>query len=201
MNTAAQIHILIVEPSSIIYEGLNRILSGSGLRVRVFRADNFDAVEPYILSKKINVAILNPSFIQNNEKGFHTLRASYPAIHWLALVYAYFDPRLVSLFDGEITISDPPESVIQLVKQTMASAESREQLPSEEILSERETDVLKLLATGLTNKEIADKLNISINTVITHRKNITQKTGIKSVSGLTIYAVVKKLVSLDFLSD
>ena len=199
MNTTSYINVLIVEPSSIIYEGLNRILSGGGLRVRVYRADNFEAIEQYILSKKINVAIVNPLYVQNNEKGFHTLRASYPATNWIALVYAYFDQRLIALFDGSISISDSPESVIQLVKQT-ASTESKE-TTTEEVLSEREIDVLKLLATGLTNKEIADKLNISINTVITHRKNITQKTGIKSVSGLTIYAVVKKLVSLDYLSE
>ena len=66
-----------------------------------------------------------------------------------------------------------------------------------ENLTERETEVLKLLATGKSNKDIADELNISINTVITHRKNISQKTGIKSVSGLTIYAVVQNLISLD----
>jgi DNA-binding NarL/FixJ family response regulator len=57
------------------------------------------------------------------------------------------------------------------------------------------------LAKGLTNKEIADKLNISTNTVITHRKNLSQKTGIKSVSGLTIFAVVQKLVSIDDFNE
>jgi DNA-binding NarL/FixJ family response regulator len=67
----------------------------------------------------------------------------------------------------------------------------------QETLSERETDVLKLLVTGNANKEIADKLNISTNTVITHRKNISQNTGIKSVSGLTIYAVVNNYISID----
>jgi len=66
---------------------------------------------------------------------------------------------------------------------------------------EREIDVLKLVATGLANKEIADKLNISIHTVITHRKNISQKIGIKSVSGLTIYAVVKKFISLETITE
>ena len=67
------------------------------------------------------------------------------------------------------------------------------------VLSDRETEVLQLLARGLSNKEIADKLNISINTAITHRKNIRQKTGIKTVSGLTIYAVTNKLVTLENL--
>lgn len=57
-------------------------------------------------------------------------------------------------------------------------------------LSAREKEVLRLLVAGKINKEIADKLCISINTVITHRKNITAKTGIKSVSGLSIYALM-----------
>ena len=62
--------------------------------------------------------------------------------------------------------------------------------PHQEILSAREIEVLVLITKGLINKEIADKLNISLTTVITHRKNITEKLGIKSVSGLTIYAVM-----------
>lgn len=57
-------------------------------------------------------------------------------------------------------------------------------------LSAREKEVLRLLVAGKINKEIADELCISINTVITHRKNITAKTGIKSVSGLSIYALM-----------
>jgi DNA-binding NarL/FixJ family response regulator len=81
------------------------------------------------------------------------------------------------------------------------SQTSSRQDHAEDVLSDREIDILKLLTTGLSNKEIADKLNISVNTVITHRKNISQKTGIKSVSGLTIYAVVKKLISLENLAD
>lgn len=64
-------------------------------------------------------------------------------------------------------------------------------------LSSREIEVLTLLTKGLINKEIADKLNISLTTVITHRKNITEKLGIKSVSGLTIYAVLHGYVEAD----
>ena len=58
-------------------------------------------------------------------------------------------------------------------------------------LSPREIEVLVLLTRGYINKEIADRLNISLTTVITHRKNITEKLGIKSLSGLTIYAVMR----------
>ena len=61
-------------------------------------------------------------------------------------------------------------------------------------LSDRETEVLKEIAVGLSNKEIAEKLYISKNTVITHRKNITEKLGIKTISGLTIYALLNKII-------
>lgn len=69
--------------------------------------------------------------------------------------------------------------------------------PGEHELSAREIEVLVLITKGLINKEIADKLNISLTTVISHRKNITEKLGIKSVSGLTIYAVMHGYVEAD----
>lgn len=62
-------------------------------------------------------------------------------------------------------------------------------------LSSREIEVLKLVAKGRINKHIADMLSISLHTVISHRKNITAKLGIKTVSGLTMYAVLNGLVS------
>ena len=64
-------------------------------------------------------------------------------------------------------------------------------------LSAREIEVLTLITKGLINKEIAEKLNISLTTVISHRKNITEKLGIKSVSGLTIYAIMNGYVEAD----
>jgi regulator of cell morphogenesis and NO signaling len=62
-------------------------------------------------------------------------------------------------------------------------------------LSEREKQALIALACGLSNKEIADKLNISIHTVISHRKNIIRKTGIKTVQGLTLYAFFNDMIT------
>ncbi|MCM1520945.1 MAG: response regulator transcription factor [Lachnoclostridium sp.] len=62
-------------------------------------------------------------------------------------------------------------------------------------LSPREIEVLRLLASGCINKEIADRLSISINTVLSHRKNITAKLGIHSSSGLGIYALLNGLVT------
>lgn len=66
---------------------------------------------------------------------------------------------------------------------------------SHKTLSQREIDVLRLVAMGYINKEIADKLSISFNTVLTHRKNITSKLGIRSVSGLGFYAMMHGYIS------
>ena len=76
-------------------------------------------------------------------------------------------------------------------------AQVREEEPAERLeLSAREKEILVSVAQGLLNKEIADKHNISINTVITHRKNITRKTGIKTVPGLTVYAILNNLIDI-----
>lgn len=62
------------------------------------------------------------------------------------------------------------------------------EMTSSDVLSPREKEVLQLVAHGLMNKEIADHLNIGLTTVITHRKNIIGKLGIKTIPGLTVYA-------------
>lgn len=67
----------------------------------------------------------------------------------------------------------------------------------QESLSEREKEIVACIVRGLTNKEIAARLFISVNTVLTHRKNISRKLDIHSASGLTIYAIVNGIVNLD----
>ena len=63
-------------------------------------------------------------------------------------------------------------------------------------LSSREKEILVCVAKGMINKEIADALNISVHTVISHRKNISHKTGIKTVAGLTVYALLNHLLDV-----
>jgi len=64
-------------------------------------------------------------------------------------------------------------------------------------LTERERTIVRFVSMGLTNKQIADKLFLSTHTIITHRKNIIHKLGIKSVSGLTVYAIVNNIITID----
>ena len=64
-------------------------------------------------------------------------------------------------------------------------------------LSPRETTIVRLVSMGLTNRQIADNLFLSAHTVMTHRKNISSKLGIKSVSGLTVYAIVNNIITIE----
>lgn len=88
----------------------------------------------------------------------------------------------------------------RLLENPMLPRTKREPVPGPEgnqvELSDREKEILVSVASGLINKEIADKHNISVNTVITHRKNISRKTGIKTVAGLTVYAILNNLIDI-----
>ena len=77
--------------------------------------------------------------------------------------------------------------------------ESGDEAPKSEgeALSAREKEILVCVAKGMLNKEIADQCNLSIHTVITHRKNITRKTGIKTTPGLTVYALLNNLIDIN----
>ncbi len=100
-----------------------------------------------------------------------------------------------------IDINNSDDSIVKLLSSFFSENNDKmnDQTQNDEI-SVREKDVLKLVAMGLPNKEIADRLFISIHTVITHRKNITEKLGIKSISGLTVYAIINGIVDSDSIN-
>jgi regulator of cell morphogenesis and NO signaling len=83
-----------------------------------------------------------------------------------------------------------------LFRKTLALERGKETDRHEE-LSDREKEILVCVAHGMLNKEIADRNDISIHTVISHRKNITRKTGIKTVAGLTVYAILNGLIDVN----
>lgn len=88
---------------------------------------------------------------------------------------------------------------LQAVINTCFDRQEEAQESSNE-LSQRETEILALVARGYANKEIADQLFISTHTVISHRKNITEKLGIKTISGLTVYAMINGIIDLSQIS-
>lgn len=95
----------------------------------------------------------------------------------------------------EYVYKDEDEHAI--IEKIRTKIEETDIIANTKFISERERDVIKLIAKGLTNKEIADQLFISPHTVITHRKNITNKLNIKSISGLTVYAILNNIITIE----
>ena len=96
--------------------------------------------------------------------------------------------------------SELVRSLLMLEQHAHGKGENLPPMPAvlnKKILSDREIEVMSLIVQGYINKEIADKLNIGLATVITHRKNIMDKLGMKSVSALTIYAVMHGYVDIN----
>jgi len=195
--TKSLINIAILEPSQIITEGLSNILLKAGTYSKIFKIDSLIEFNTKLFGSLIDVAIINPNQIQNKLKEFSLLKKSLPNTLWAGLVYTFFDQHLLAQFDKIINITDSPDSISELIHKIKNSDYHSGNSREIEQLSEREIEVLKLLIKGLPNKEIGDKLNISIHTVISHRKNISQKTGIKSQAGLTIYAISNKIVQIE----
>ena len=111
------------------------------------------------------------------------------------------DHILISLvehiYPETLNVNDDAEKIVARLKNILQNITSKtsENKGESVDLSEREKEILVAVAKGMTNKEIADKHHISAHTVVSHRKNITRKTGIKTVSGLTIYAVFNNLLN------
>ena len=103
-----------------------------------------------------------------------------------------------------ICINVPEDQLVRqlLTLQQMAHGDGRNMPPmppvlQQKILSDREIEVMALIVQGCINKEIADKLNIGLATVVTHRRKMMEKLGMKSVSALTIYAVTHGYVDIN----
>lgn len=192
----SRINIAVIEPSQIIFEGLSYILMKFRRNIYLYRFNDLEELKNSLSNESFNLAIVNPAAVQNRLPDFIKLKNLQPGILWIALVYSFYDEEILQKFDDSISVTASPEQITNKIMQINQASEKNAQ----DDLSEREIEVLTQMVKGFANKEIADNLNISIHTVISHRKNITEKTGIKSLSGLTIYAISRKIIPLDFLA-
>lgn len=185
--------VIICEASEMIAIGLAEIIDSMAQFDVVARLDNPEHLSEKITSSDANLLIVDPMLLGFHNKDFLSqLGKEHPQIIMIALVTSYLDHSMLTPYSGFIEINDTRSKIISKMEEFVQSETTKSTDDVE--LSKRETDVLVAVAKGMMNKEIADQMNISIHTVISHRKNITRKTGIKSVSGLTVYALLNNLI-------
>lgn len=184
----------VAETSYIIRKGLVYALSQLPSVAKVVELKDHEDISYQINILGPDAVIINPMLLSHGFKRDvkQQLKISNetPVV---ALVYNLIDERFYQSYDGIIRINDTEAKIEEVLGKCF---EENKAFPEQEELSDREKDILTCVVKGMSNKEIAEFLNISIHTVITHRRNIGRKLGIHSVSGLTVYAIINKLVNI-----
>jgi DNA-binding CsgD family transcriptional regulator len=188
--------LIIAEQSEIIRKGLIQIAESFGYFDKIREVACASGLDDHLTKYCPDVLLLNPSFIP---KGLPDILPDgcNGKMKMGAIVYSLHDDELISQFDELIMINDTRNKIHKKMSSLINKVVEPKAQKPENTLSSRELDVLKLLVKGMSNKEISDKLFISTHTVISHRKNITHKLSIKSVAGLTVYAIINDIISID----
>ena len=183
--------IVLVEPSLILRSGMSYVLRRlTTFDVQVVETGEPEQLEELIAEAAPDVLIINPSL--TDEEMLRELQQK--SLRLIAFQSVLADARLMQRFDAVVSIYDTAE---QIKEKLRSVCNSRDGEASQELLSAREKEIIVWVVKGLTNKQIAERLFISAHTVITHRRNIAAKLQIHSPAGLTIYAIVNKLVELN----
>lgn len=199
-----EIKIIAVCPSPVILAGMASILSSTpDLRLLETLSDLSELSRKCISKSGADVVILDPAAVP--AENLRSIRYSYDCIAnsvLFAFLNAPYPDDVLSQFEGCVSVNHNAASIIKAVRAACTAHCHQEdstdvtlsQEGSEGVLSPREKEIVTLVAEGYINKEIADKLGLSVFTVTTHRKNISQKLGIRSIAGLTVYAMMNGLV-------
>ncbi|MCY1634515.1 response regulator transcription factor [Marinifilum sp. D737] len=192
-----RISILIAESTCLIRKGLGSVIQKLGNVEILQPVSNKVELCDIVNRLKPDVLIANTNML---DSGCEDLKKPFIAANKMSLVLISEDKSIEGKYNADALIhyKDNQSKILEIIEEIVnQKAEKKRINKSNETLSSREQNILKHIALGLTNKEIADQLFISIHTVVTHRKNITQKLGIKSVSGLTVYAILNNLINMD----
>ena len=187
--------VIIVERSYLMQAGLESMLMEiPGLMmVKTFAGDEVN-LAGHIRKQQADVLILNPLALKDDPIVFLRKLEQAGKMVVFGLMEKDTPANLRSHFSHILNVSD---SKFDLQNEIRSILRSDVRPDNQNLLSKREVTILKQVVLGLTNQEIADRLFLSIHTVMTHRKNINRKLGIKTVSGLTVYALMNRLVSMD----
>ena len=198
MKNNEVIRIAIAETSVIIRGGLTAALKRlPNVKVQPIELLSIEALHDCVRTQCPDMLIVNPAFGDYFDIGKFREETSGKKIRVIALVTSFVDASLLSKYDESISILDDLERLSKKISGLLNVPSEEEDLENQDALSQREKEIVICVVKGMTNKEIAEKLFLSIHTVITHRRNISKKLQIHSAAGLTIYAIVNKLVTLN----
>lgn len=201
MKSNETIRIAIAENSVIIRSGLASALKRlPNLKVQTIELVSVEALSDCLRSHCPDILIVNPAFGDYFDVARFREEVGTKRIRVVALVSSFIDASLLSKYDDSISIFDTLE-VLGTKMNHLQDISPVEPTDNQEVISQREKEIVVCVVKGMTNKEIAEKLFLSIHTVITHRRNISKKLQIHSAAGLTIYAIVNKLVELSDVKD
>ena len=191
--------VTLILPSDIVARGLESMLAEQGEFVVQENLVDFSRVnEARLRNLAPDVVIVDPAvFDFQSRKESRILIADACDASVLALEGPVVTEEILKQFDGSISLYDDAAVVARKLHAAMDSRQPDSAVAEGNELSSREKEILVCVAQGMLNKEIADKFSLSIYTVITHRKNITRKTGIKTVAGLTVYAILNNLIDIN----
>jgi DNA-binding NarL/FixJ family response regulator len=189
--------IAIADPSVIIRSGITVALKRiPGFRIQPVEIGTVDTLNNYLHLHKPDILIINPVFWGHFDIARLKEETSNTKLKSLALLYSAIDVSLLRNYDDTISIYDSMEQLKEKLEKLVESG-SKNITDETNALSQREKEIITCVVKGLTNKEIAQELFLSTHTVISHRRNIARKLEIHSTAGLTIYAIVNKLVELE----
>ncbi len=192
--------IFVIHSSEIIRKGINTILRAY-FNVEIILLERIEELIGFFELEGYDIVIIYEH--ENNQKTskiFNHIQKNN-RVRWIAYLNDEAEASEPLPFcKFYITADTLSPQLQQMVLRCWDKTRRRPRQTENEELSVREKEVLKLVALGYSNKVIAEKLFISIHTVISHRKNITEKTGIKSISGLTVYAILNNLIETDTIN-
>ncbi len=179
-----QTKFLLAHPSFIVLKGLSAVINSLDFLASIRFCSSTAELTELLAEEDDDILIAAQSMVDG---------VSIPAnIQMLVLDHGL---RTDDMFT--ISWEDDKDTVVHKLKAAVQRRQFRSSSDENEELSQRERDIVRQVALGQTNQEIADTLFISAHTVITHRKNIVRKLGIKTVSGLTVYAILNNLLRMD----
>lgn len=190
--------IVFIIPSDIVARGFESVLSRQGdFLVLENLMDYSKPREARLRILDPDVVIVDPAvFDFRSRKDGRLLIFELCDASVLALEGPAVTEDILRQYDGAVSLYDDAAGIVRKIRSAIDSRQPKPSGKGNE-LSSREKEILVCVAQGMLNKEIADKFSLSIYTVITHRKNITRKTGIKTVAGLTVYAILNNLIDIN----